>query len=142
MNTVELLWFTFNQNNSGGYFIENDEVDHYVMIQAPSAKDAMQKADDIFSGNSDFCECCGERWHVSISDNDGSELPEVYGESITNIDSSSYRERAICHLWNGSVARVFFGTHSEGQPNKAEWIKEAFSGDMVIEQSTLFIVSQ
>lgn len=37
----DLKWFNFNQNNSGGYYIENDEVGSDVYIQAVDAKTAI-----------------------------------------------------------------------------------------------------
>ena len=40
-------FYLFHQNNSGGYFIQNDSVDIYVMIQAESAEDANNKAEDL-----------------------------------------------------------------------------------------------
>lgn len=61
-------FYLFHQNNSGGYFIQNDSVDIYVMIQAESAEDANNKAEEIgiyFDGvkNGNDCECCGDRWY-------------------------------------------------------------------------------
>lgn len=64
----ELNWYRFDQNNSGGSFVENDMVCHNVLIQAANADAANAKAIEVgiyFNGCSDGrdCDCCGDRWH-------------------------------------------------------------------------------
>jgi hypothetical protein len=61
-------WYEYRQNNSGGSFIQNDDVSITVLIQAASTKEADTKAEDIgiyFDGCSDGrdCDCCGDRWN-------------------------------------------------------------------------------
>lgn len=60
-------WYEFDQNNSGGSFIQNDDVANRVLIQAASVKEANVKAEDIgiyFDGcrYGRDCDCCGDRW--------------------------------------------------------------------------------
>ena len=38
---INTKFFTFNQNNSGGYFIINDDVAHYLIIEAQNAEEAI-----------------------------------------------------------------------------------------------------
>lgn len=64
---VETRFFVFSQNNSGGYFIKNDDVSSYVIIEATNHKDAQSKAEDIFENYSEYCECCGERWDTDMN---------------------------------------------------------------------------
>jgi|SRR5690625_1862442 len=72
-------FYTYDQNNSGGYFIVNEDVDGYVIIEAESKLEA----DDILSGivedYSDYCDCCGERWGEHI---DESESPSIFGRPV------------------------------------------------------------
>ena len=59
---LDLKWYHFRQNNSGGYFINNDNVGEDVFIQASSVSEVKQKAEEIFDEYREYCECCGERW--------------------------------------------------------------------------------
>jgi hypothetical protein len=77
-----LRFFTYNQNNSGGSFVVNDRVAHYVIIEAVDADAADRKAEEIgiyFYGveNDMDCPCCGDRWSLAW---DGDESPSIYGE--------------------------------------------------------------
>lgn len=60
--------YEYRQNNTFGSFIEDEQVAHYVIIEAENP----EEADDIamskgiyFDGCDDGldCECCGDRWH-------------------------------------------------------------------------------
>ena len=81
-------WFTFRQNNSGGRFVIDNEVDTYVIIQAGCADEANSFAEKIgiyFDGvrkNKD-CECCGDRWCRAYGDDDGTDEPMIYDEAVT-----------------------------------------------------------
>lgn len=61
-------FYTFYQSNPGGYFIKNDKVAEYVIIQAESSYEANDKAEEIgiyFDGIKKGldCECCNDRWY-------------------------------------------------------------------------------
>lgn len=61
-------FYTFNQSNPGGYFINNENIAEYVIIHAENANDANDKAEEIgiyFDGISKGfdCECCNDRWY-------------------------------------------------------------------------------
>ena len=68
------MYYKFRQNNSGGYFIIDDDVSQTVILEADSAYEANKKAEDIgiyFDGVhcKIDCKCCGDRWHeVGFSD--------------------------------------------------------------------------
>lgn len=77
------MFYTFNQNNSGGYF----EGEHrYIIIEAPSAEAANAIAesttDIYFDGvyNGYDCRCCGDRWY-RVDEYDAADTPEIYGEN-------------------------------------------------------------
>ncbi len=79
------MFFTFSQNNSGGSFDHDDDLDEFVIIQAVNAVTANAKAESLgiyFNGCMDNvdCSCCGDRWY-DVDDSDGTIEPLVYGDS-------------------------------------------------------------
>jgi hypothetical protein len=80
------MFFTFTQNNSGGFFDEDEEkgIGHYVIVEANSAEEANTRAESIgiyFNGCDDGldCDCCGDRWSPTWS-SEGEKTPMIYGE--------------------------------------------------------------
>lgn len=109
MSVEKLLWFVYNQNNSGGYFIQNDVVCEYVLIQASSAAEANRIAEEITEPYSEFCQCCGERWSFWVDDSDGTEAPEIYGVPVYEMRREMFREQCLLHHYDGRIERVIFG---------------------------------
>ena len=103
----DLKWFNFNQNNSGGYYIENDEVGSDVYIQAVDAKTANRQAEHVFSDHSEYCDCCGERWSYYVRDSDGFPEPQKYGEPLEEY-KSRFGKTAILYHANGKVERYTY----------------------------------
>lgn len=75
-----MAFFTFSQNNSGGFF----DGPEYVIIEADSADEANMTAmdydvyfDGVHHGND--CECCGDRWR-EVDDYDATDKPEIWGK--------------------------------------------------------------
>lgn len=73
-------FFTFSQNNSGGFFTGPAK---YVIIEALD----MSEADDIAERNDLYfngcesgwdCSCCGDRWGRAWGN--GTEKPEIHGK--------------------------------------------------------------
>lgn len=61
------MFYEFDQNNSGGSFVVNDEVCHRLFIEADSEEQAISKAEELgcyWNGVADGidCPCCGDRW--------------------------------------------------------------------------------
>ena len=76
------MFYTYNQNNSGGSFVYNDKVCCYVIIEADNAKESNTIAEDIgiyFDGcdNDIDCPCCGDRWYPT-DEYDAKEEPRIY----------------------------------------------------------------
>lgn len=93
---VNTKFYTFSQNNSGGYFVENNEngVAEYVVIEAINAKDAWGKLESIGDKVNDmfnYCPCCGERWYDSNRDEDGTDYTMIYNERIEEVEKSMFR---------------------------------------------------
>jgi hypothetical protein len=84
---AKLKWFTFRQNNSGGSFTVNNDVDTNVIVQAHNADEANELAQRVgiyFSGVADGidCECCGDRWSTIWSNDEGTDVPSIYGHPV------------------------------------------------------------
>ncbi|CQR26013.1 hypothetical protein BN1356_02358 [Streptococcus varani] len=61
----EFSYLVFRQNNSGGYWIENEDISSEVVIQACQLSDAVAKLEEILAIDSEYksyCSCCGPRW--------------------------------------------------------------------------------
>ena len=80
MTTNNMKWFTFSQNNSGGYF----DGPRHVVVQAVNAATANAAAESFagvyFDGCSKGldCQCCGDRWSRTW-DGKYEDKPMVYG---------------------------------------------------------------
>ena len=66
------MWFNFDQNNSGGNFIVNDNVTHRVIIEADSEEEAIEIGENLgmYWDGCDIgvdCPCCGDRWYCAPS---------------------------------------------------------------------------
>jgi len=103
-----LLWFTFDQNNSGGSFVVDDNVCEVVCIQALCAADAVAKA-ETFCDNSGSCPCCGDRWSFWVEDSDGRAVPTWYGDPVETAEPTYFRRMARLHYIDGMVETVEFG---------------------------------
>ena len=102
------MFVTFAQNNSGGYFIQNEDVDVFVIIEGDSLRDILDRANDIFRDYREYCRCCGERWDDYYISKDGlDEEPKIYGESVYEFTDSYYEGcKAIIYRKNGTKEEV------------------------------------
>lgn len=57
--------YVFDQNNSSGYYYINEDVAQTVAIEAIDEDTARKIFDEIVEDYSDYCDCCGYRWHSS-----------------------------------------------------------------------------
>lgn len=96
-------FYTMNQNNSGGYFIINDDVREIVVIEAESPRMAEIFANDITQEYSNYCECCGKRWYTDFEEYDGKEIPCLYGQQITLdlLKKQTFNKSAIIYYLDG-----------------------------------------
>ncbi|MCQ6554773.1 hypothetical protein NPS70_16430 [Streptomyces sp. C10-9-1] len=80
------MFFTYDQNNSGGGFDVDEEagISVYVIVEAEDYATANERAEAIglyFDGEGD-CSCCGNRWSAQWSGTDGDAVPSIYGEPV------------------------------------------------------------
>jgi nucleoid-associated protein YgaU len=103
-----LKWFHYNQNNSGGYFILNDQVGSDVFVQAYSYEEANERIEDVLEANSEYCDCCGERWQYAWRGEQGDEVPSTYGTSIyEEYDTYDKNGYAVLYYMNGLVEKYY-----------------------------------
>lgn len=81
-----MKFYLFSQNNSGGSFVIDDNLDLYVIIEALDAEHANRIAEAkgiYFDGVDDDrdCECCGDRW-TEVSEDEGTDEPMIYRQTI------------------------------------------------------------
>jgi hypothetical protein len=121
---MEMAWYDYHQNNSGGSFVRNDSVGPYVWIEADSAEKANSRAQSVgiyFDGCDEGmdCPCCGDRWYEQYR-NDGTDKPELYGQVLSRrkgariVKDGSYyagsrNDDLVLHLYykNGTHERIF-----------------------------------
>lgn len=94
------MFFTYRQNNSGGFFVQNDDLDIYVVIEAATVDAANGQAAALGMFDLPFCECCGPRFYRADA-GDGTTVPSSYGRPLNDDE----RRRAVIHLASGLVAR-------------------------------------
>ena len=114
-----MKWYEFSQNNSGGDFVEDENLGKYVFIQADNKSKAIEKAEEIgiyFDGcNSGIdCSCCGDRWHTP----DELKFPYRYGTLSLNEAMATAKEYGIDF---DKTTWRYMGTH-EPDPNRYDLI--------------------
>lgn len=101
------MFYTFSQNNSGGSFVQDENISHYVIIEANSAEEANRLAERkglYFDGYGD-CSCCGNRWSEAWYD-EGDDVPTIYGESVSEyvaIRAWMDEYETVVHYLSGEV---------------------------------------
>jgi len=113
------LFYTFSQNNSGGYFVEDNKrgVCEYVIVEAESALAAIQKLSVIGEDVDNFwsyCSCCGERWSDYMEDEDGKDVPSIYNEPVSTLNADSFRSRCFVHYADGTFKEFIFPEKVKG----------------------------
>lgn len=104
------LFYTFDQNNSGGYFDVDKEngIGHYIIIEAYSSDQANDIHERLIENQSSSCGCCGSRWY-SCWENDGQEMPMIYGEPVWQKVYNSWVASdplAYIHYLDGRIEEV------------------------------------
>ena len=97
------MFFTFDQNNSGGRFRVDQKVTEFVIIEAIDANHANSIAESIgiyFDGcEKGFdCSCCGDRWYRT-NDYAGKDKALLYGKDPSDYKSMFIRKGyAYCYV--------------------------------------------
>ena len=62
------MFYIYRQNNSGGYFDNNEKVGQYVIIERDSGFIADEFFETLVEDQSPSCPCCGWRWESTFDD--------------------------------------------------------------------------
>lgn len=114
---MKTKFYTQIQNNSGGYFVNNEKagVGRIIVIEAKDAAQHWRVLEGISyscPGFFDFCDCCGERWSDWMCDEDGTETPEVYGQPLQEYLNETGKRYlgdsnvAFVHYLDGRIEKV------------------------------------
>lgn len=98
-----MAFYTFNQNNTGGNFIQNKTLAHYVIVEADSSDLANRFAEEIgiyFDGcrAGIDCSCCGDRWYP-MGKHEAEDVPMIYGTPVEDIKAGSNFESNELMKW-------------------------------------------
>ncbi len=113
-------FYTFYQNNAAGVFVTDTlrGIGTTVVIEANSAEEANDFAENIGIDFDDLCECCGTRWD-SVRDSDGeTSLPSQNNEIISEFNiretpddfkfvDNLKTELTYTHHLNGEITALF-----------------------------------
>ena len=111
---INTKFFTFGQNNSGGYYIVNDDVAAFLIIEAQNANEAISKMEDITEDYSQFCSCCGQRWSSWMDDSDGTEEPMVYEAKIKVEKLKGWMSTStIIYYYDGTKEKLWYNKAEE-----------------------------
>lgn len=102
-------FYSFGQNNSGGYHIVNQDVSQTVIVEAFNAKEAEDKAKHITQDYDEYCSCCGERWDTEVDYEEGDIVPSIYGEALSDRLGGWFRTKAVVYFLNGSRFHIYMG---------------------------------
>ena len=105
------MFYEYNQNNSGGSFDTNDDLDVITIIEAENAEQADERAEGVgiyFDGCEAGmdCDCCGDRWCRAYGD--GDVAPSTYGKPVSEETKGMFSSCAIIHFLDGRRERVEF----------------------------------
>jgi hypothetical protein len=95
------MFFTYMQNNSGGTFVVDENLGHYVIIEAETEWQADAKAEDLgvyFDGCADGrdCDCCGDRWYSAAA---GTKTPKIYDTPAGKFWRDTMKEHDFMACW-------------------------------------------
>ena len=102
------MFYRYRQNNSGGYFHQDDHVGVEVYIEAKDAVEADRLAENVgiyFHGLGD-CSCCGNRWHHAWEEGEN-ETPYEETERLPYNSLVNWMDETTVHIYN------FDGTHEK-----------------------------
>lgn len=102
------MFYTFRQNNSGGSFDRDNNVDVYVVVEGADIPDVIERAENIgiyFNGvrKGYDCECCGDRWYKPWDGEELDAVPSIYSEPIDEMwDTRTKGCNTVIHFADGT----------------------------------------
>jgi hypothetical protein len=105
-------WYTISQNNSGGFFIEDETVGIFVSVEADSEEAGVAKLQEVTQESGEnWCECCGERW--SFYRPEEGDVPTYYSEPLSTLKGYGRGDSVVLHYANGDVVVTQAGSEAE-----------------------------
>lgn len=103
-------FYQFTQNNTGGDFQVNDDIAHFVLIEADSYKEANNRAENVgvyFNGcdTGEDCPCCGDRWYELEDYDDNTNEPLIYGSKPNEYNGKMFKKEYRIHYLDGRVEK-------------------------------------
>jgi hypothetical protein len=106
------MFLTIEQNNSGGYYIEDDKygIGCYIIIEADNIEEAKRRLADIADNYDEsqnehsfyeYCNCCGDRWDIWYKD--GTDLFEVPSIDEKPIKECYHYRNGYIHYKSGEI---------------------------------------
>lgn len=113
-------FYTYDQNNSGGYMARDENLGDYVIIEAEDAEFADFRATRVgiyFDSDKD-CSCCGSRWSSAKPwyepEDPGTKEPVIYSKPAKEF-SESWDEKAVCVIHYLDGRKEKFSTFRQGK---------------------------
>ena len=104
------MFFTFNQNNSGGRWIGPAK---FVIIEAENAEtaNALAEVKGLYfdgCGTMQDCSCCGDRWY-RVDDCDGKNEPMIYGwiVNFSNVEKFVSDYKKYSEFENMPIVQIY-----------------------------------
>jgi len=124
-----LGYFLYQQNNSGGRFVVDENVSPHVYIEANNEKEADSRAEEVgiyFDGGGD-CPCCGERWDGAC---DFDRVEDLYDAIMSLEGTRIFKEHGEVriHRLNGDKISISLN-EDEKYDGLNEWLEEALKDD-------------
>ena len=106
-----MKFYEISQNNSGGFFVEDDKLCHRLYIEAETSEEATEIAEGLgcyWDGCSDGtdCSCCGDRWYPP---QDEVELPAIWDKETKLKTIEEYAQHVANEYGDDPVdSRIFY----------------------------------
>ncbi|CQR23787.1 hypothetical protein BN1356_00155 [Streptococcus varani] len=101
-----MTFYVYRQNNSEGYFVEDENVGIHIIIEAENEEQADVKFDEIIEQKSeytDYCPCCGKRWCGVDETYENVEVDSIVAERLKQ---HRYYNEAILYLSDGTKKKI------------------------------------
>ena len=92
------------QNNSGGHFIIDEDVNQSVIVESKDRESAEEKMEDLLKGKHAMCECCGPRWEMYPWEEIDSDHLELI--KLKEVVEDKYEANCVVHFIDGEKKQI------------------------------------
>ena len=104
-----MAFYAYDQNNSGGYCVQDEVIADLVIIEAIDFEQANKIADKKGLFDYDYCECCGARFsHLYGETRSYKTVDEAIADDYRTNDYPEYKSYPTVriHFLDGTVRRL------------------------------------